>query len=67
MVFELLSENASPNGAPEVSELVDALVFHARGQETGKCLDLLRRAVPNYSATDLPETRQEGLNYPPKW
>ena len=66
MVFQLVSENASPTGDSDFSELVDTMVFHARGQEAGKSLDLLRRTVPNYSATDLPETRQEGLNYPPK-
>jgi FlaA1/EpsC-like NDP-sugar epimerase len=66
MVFRLLSENAGPPEDSDLSELVDAMILHARGQEAGKSLDLLRRAVPNYSATDLPETRQEGLNYPPK-
>jgi FlaA1/EpsC-like NDP-sugar epimerase len=66
MVFQLVSENMSPTGDSDFSELVDTMVFHARGQEAGKSLDLLRRAVPNYSAADLPETRQEGLNYPPK-
>jgi FlaA1/EpsC-like NDP-sugar epimerase len=65
MVFQLLSENASPTGAPDFSELVETMIFHARGQEPGKSLELLRRVVPNYSATDLPETRQEGLKYPP--
>jgi FlaA1/EpsC-like NDP-sugar epimerase len=67
MVFHLLSENMSPPDDSDLSELVDSIVFHARGQEAGKSLDLLRRAVPNYSAADLPETRESGLNYPPKW
>ncbi|MDP8948583.1 MAG: polysaccharide biosynthesis protein [Actinomycetota bacterium] len=67
MVFHLLSENMSPPDDSNLSELVDAIVFHARGQEAGKSLDLLRRAVPNYSTADLPETRESGLNYPPQW
>ena len=67
MVFHLLSENMSPPDGADLSELVDSIVFHARGQEAGKSLDLLRRAVPNYSAADLPETRESGLNYPPQW
>ena len=67
MVFHLLSENMSPPDDSDLSELADSIVFHARGQEAGKSLDLLRRAVPNYSAADLPETRESGLNYPPQW
>jgi FlaA1/EpsC-like NDP-sugar epimerase len=67
MVFRLVSENTSPPGEQDLSELVDAMVLHAREQEAGTSLDLLRRAVPNYSATDLPETRENKLNYPPKW
>src|ERR687890_716140 len=55
MVFKLSSENTSPPGDPNFAELVDAMVFHARGQEAGRALDFLRRAVPNYSAKDLPE------------
>jgi FlaA1/EpsC-like NDP-sugar epimerase len=55
MVFRLSSENTSPSGDANLAELVDAMVFHARGQETGKSLELLRKAVPNYSAIDLPE------------
>jgi FlaA1/EpsC-like NDP-sugar epimerase len=66
MVFRLLSENAGPSEDSDLSELVDAMILHARGQEAGRSLDLLRRAVPNYSAADLPETRQENLNYPPQ-
>jgi len=67
MVFRLISENASPPGERDLSELVDAMVLHAREQEAGNSLDILRRAVPNYSVTDLPETRENKLNYPPKW
>jgi FlaA1/EpsC-like NDP-sugar epimerase len=66
MVFQLVSENMSPPGNADFSELVDAMAFHARGQEAGRSLELLRRAVPNYYAADLPETRHEGLNYPPQ-
>src|ERR671916_274343 len=67
MVFHLVSENMSPPGDSDLLELVDSTVFHARGQEAGKSLELLRRAVPNYSAADLPETQQSGFNYPPQW
>src|SRR5215203_1770366 len=67
MVFHLISENMSPSEDPALSELVDTMVFHAKSQEAGRSLELLRRAVPNFAAADLPETRQEGLNYPPKW
>src|ERR687895_452940 len=66
MVFHLVSENMSPPEELDLPELVDAMVFNARGQEAGKSLDLLRRAVPNYSASDLPETRESGFNYPPQ-
>src|ERR671921_235336 len=66
MVFRLVSENTSPSGEQDLSDLVDAMVLHAREQETGNSLDLLRRAVPNYSVTDLPETRENKLNYPPQ-
>src|ERR671915_1888584 len=64
MVFRLSSENMSPPGDSDLSELVDAMVFHARGQEAGKSLELLRRAVPNYSAVDLPEVTESRLDYP---
>ena len=67
MVFHLISENMSPPEGPDLPELVDALVSSARSQEVGESLELLRRAVPNYSAADLPETRESGLNYPPQW
>jgi FlaA1/EpsC-like NDP-sugar epimerase len=67
MVFHLISENMSPPDDSDFSEVVDSIVFHARGQEAGKALELLRQAVPNYSASDLPETRESGFNYPPRW
>jgi FlaA1/EpsC-like NDP-sugar epimerase len=67
MVFQLVSENLDPPEGSDLPELIDSLIFHARGQEAGKSLELLRQAVPNYSAADLPETRQSGFNYPPQW
>ena len=67
MVFRLVSENMSPSEGSALSELVDTMVFHAKSQEAGRSLELLRRAVPNFAAADLPESRQEGLKYPPKW
>jgi FlaA1/EpsC-like NDP-sugar epimerase len=67
MVFQLVSENMSPPGDHDLSELVDNMVFHARSQDGGRSLQLLRRAIPNYSAADLPETLGSGLNYPPQW
>src|ERR687894_144279 len=67
MVFQLVSENMSPPGDHDLSELVDNMVFHARSQDGGRSLQLLRRAIPNYSAADLPETLESGLTYPPQW
>jgi FlaA1/EpsC-like NDP-sugar epimerase len=67
MIFHLVSEKMSPPEDSDFSELVDAIVFHARGQEAGQSLELLRRAVPNYSAADLPEIRESRFNYPPQW
>jgi FlaA1/EpsC-like NDP-sugar epimerase len=64
MVFRLSSENMSPPGNSNLSELIDAMVFHARGQEGGRALQLLRRAVPNYSAVDLAEVTESRLDYP---
>jgi FlaA1/EpsC-like NDP-sugar epimerase len=64
MVFRLISENTGP---PDLSDLADEMVYHARGQETAKSLVLLRRAVPNYSATDLPAEVREGGPRPPGW
>src|SRR5918997_2211315 len=64
MVFKLSSENMIPPGDSNLSELIDAMVFHARGQEGGRALQLLRRAVPNYSAVDLPEVTESRLDYP---
>jgi FlaA1/EpsC-like NDP-sugar epimerase len=67
MVFQLVSENMSPPGDSDLSELVDNMVYHARGQDGGRSLEFLRRAIPNYSAADIPETHESGLNYPPQW
>ena len=62
MVFRLSSENMSPPGDSNLSELIDAMVFYARGQEAEKALEFLRRAVPNYSAVDLPEATESRLD-----
>jgi FlaA1/EpsC-like NDP-sugar epimerase len=67
MVFRLSSENMSPPGDSDLTDLVEAMVFHARGQEAGKSLQLLRRAVPNYSAADLPNPQEGRLDYPQRW
>ena len=64
MVFRLSSENMSPPGDSNLTELIDAMVFHARGQEAGRSLEFLRRAVPNYSAIDLPEATESRLDHP---
>jgi FlaA1/EpsC-like NDP-sugar epimerase len=64
MVFKLSSENMTPPGDSNLTELVDAMVFHARGQEAGRSLEYLRRAVPNYSAGDLPEVSESSLDRP---
>src|SRR5215208_5025055 len=64
MVFRLSSENMSPPGNSNLSELIDAMVFHARGQEGERALQLLRQAVPNYSAVELPEVTESRLDYP---
>ena len=67
MVFRLVSENMTPPDGSDLSELLDPLIFHARGQEAGRALELLRHAVPNYStAGGLPELRESNLNYPPQ-
>jgi FlaA1/EpsC-like NDP-sugar epimerase len=64
MVFRLSSENMSPPDDSNLTELIDAMVYHARGQEAGRALHFLRRAVPNYSAADLPEVSESRLDYP---
>ncbi len=67
MVFRLSAENMSPPGDSDLSELVEAMVYHAREQEAGKSLEFLRRAVPNYSADDLPKPQESRLDYPQGW
>ena len=64
MVFKLSSENMTPPGDSNLAELVDAMVLHARGQEAGRSLGYLRKAVPNYSAGDLPDVSESRLDYP---
>ena len=64
MVFKLSSENTTPPGEAPFAELIDTMVFHARGQEAGRSLEYLRRAVPNYSAGDLPEVSESRLDRP---
>jgi FlaA1/EpsC-like NDP-sugar epimerase len=64
MVFRLSSENMSPPGDSNLPELIDAMVVCARGQEGGRALQLLRRAVPTYAAADLPEVTESRLDYP---
>ena len=61
MVFQLVSENMNPPGDSDLSDLLDSTVYYSRSQEAGKALELLRRAVPNYAAADLPETSESGL------
>src|SRR5918998_214945 len=46
-------------GAANVTELLDGMIYHARSQEAARSVEFLRRAVPNYSAADLPEARAD--------
>ena len=64
MVFKLSAETMTPPGDSNLTELVDSMVLHARGQEAGRSLEFLRRAVPNYSAGDLPEVSESRLDRP---
>ena len=64
MVFKLSSEKMTPPGDSNLTALVDSMVFHARSQEAGRSLEYLRRAVPNYSAGDLPEVSESRLDRP---
>ncbi len=63
MVFKLSTEMTPPDGA-DLPELLDGMIYHSRGQEAAKSLELLRRAVPNYSAADLPESSETRLDHP---
>ena len=65
MVFRLVSENMTPPDGADLSDLLDPMISHAQSQEAAKSLDLLRRAVPNYTS-DGPETRETSLDFPPK-
>ncbi len=67
MVFQLVSEDATGNGV-DLNEFVEKMIYHARGQEAEKALNILRKVVPNYSSADLPaDIREGGLKYPPQW
>jgi FlaA1/EpsC-like NDP-sugar epimerase len=61
MVFKLSTENMTPPDGADLTELLDGMIYHARGQEAARSVEFLRRAVPNYSAADLPEAR---MDYP---
>ena len=61
MVFKLSTENMTPPGNGDLNELLDGMIYHARSQEAARSVEFLRRAVPNYSAADLPEAR---VDYP---
>jgi len=61
MVFKLSTENMTPPDGGDLTELLDGMIYHARGQEAARSVEFLRRAVPNYSAADLPEAR---VDYP---
>ena len=64
MVFKLSTENMTPPDGGDLPELLDGMIYHSKGQEAAKSLELLRRAVPNYSATDLPESTETRLDHP---
>jgi FlaA1/EpsC-like NDP-sugar epimerase len=64
MVFKLSTENMSPPDGADLGELLDGMIYHARSQEPARSVEFLRRAVPNYSAADLPESRESRLDYP---
>jgi FlaA1/EpsC-like NDP-sugar epimerase len=61
MVFKLSTENMTPPDGADLTELLDGMIYHARSQEAARSVEFLRRAVPNYSAADLPEAR---VDYP---
>lgn len=65
MVFQLVSGRPSSED-PELLELVDEMVYRARGQEGGKAIKLLHRAVPNYTSPSPPLETGE-LRYPHQW
>ena len=66
MVFQLVSEDAAEEGV-DLNELVEEMIYHARGQEAEKALNILRKVVgagviPNYSAADFPADIREGTD-----
>ena len=61
MVFKLSTENMTPPDGADLTELLDGMIYYARSQEAARSVEFLRRAVPNYSAADLPEAR---IDYP---
>ncbi len=64
MVFKLSTENMTPPDGADLTELLDGMIYHARSQEVASSVEFLRRAVPNYSAADLPEACESRLDYP---
>lgn len=64
MVFKLSTENMIPPGGADLNELLDGMIYHARSQEAARSVEFLRRAVPNYSTADLPESRESRIDYP---
>jgi FlaA1/EpsC-like NDP-sugar epimerase len=61
MVFKLSTENMTPPDGADLTDLLDGMIYHSRSQEAARAVEFLRRAVPNYSAADLPEAR---MDYP---
>src|ERR687893_453702 len=64
MVFKLSTENMTPPDGADLTELLDGMIYHARSQESGRSVDFLRQAVPNYSATDLPDSTESRMDRP---
>jgi FlaA1/EpsC-like NDP-sugar epimerase len=64
MVFKLSTENMTPPDGADLNELLDGMIYHARSQEPSRSVEFLRRAVPNYSVADLPESRESRLDQP---
>ncbi|CAN5766469.1 nucleoside-diphosphate sugar epimerase/dehydratase [soil metagenome] len=66
MVFQLVAEQTDMDDT-ELIGLVDQMVHRARGQEGARAIELLQRAVPNYSPASLPGDIGGELRYPPQW
>ena len=60
MVFRLSSENVNPPGDSNLSELIDAMVFHARGQEGGRPSNFCAGPSPTTRQWIYPKSRREG-------